>query len=193
MAFERDPLKLFPHDRVLAATVLRLIPRWVTPNMVTVLRFALIPFVLAALSLDWWAVAFPLFLFTAFTDAIDGSLARTRKQVTEWGTFFDPVADKLLIGSVVLLLVAERVNPWFALLILGVEVLIITGGIIRKGRGVVTSANIFGKTKMFLQVLGVTFLLIAAWTGTDLYVDLSVGTLSLAVAFAVISLFTYGL
>ncbi len=193
MAFERDPHKLFPHDHLLAATLLRLIPRRVTPNMVTTLRFVLIPFVLAFLYLERWSVAVPLFLFTALTDAIDGSLARTRKQVTEWGTFFDPVADKLLIGSVVLLLVAERVNPWFALLILGVEALIILGGVIRKRRGVVTPANIFGKTKMFLQVVGVTFLLIAAWTGMDLYVDLSVGTLSLAVAFAVISLFTYGL
>lgn len=193
MAFERDPYKLFPHDRFLAATILRLVPRWITPNMVTTLRFVLIPFVLTFLSLEMWVVAVPLFLFTALTDAMDGSLARTRKQVTEWGTFFDPVADKLLIGSVVLLLVAARVNPWFALLILGVEALIIGGGIIRKRRGVVTSANIFGKTKMFLQVVGVTFLLVAAWTGMDLYVDLSVGTLSLAVAFAVISLFTYGL
>lgn len=193
MAFERDPYKLFPHDRLLAVTLLRLIPRWITPNMVTTLRFVLVPFVLVSLSLEWWSVAVPLFLFTALTDAVDGSLARTRKQVTEWGTFFDPVADKLLIGSVVLLLVAERVSPWFALLILGMEALIITGGIIRKRRGVVTPANIFGKTKMFLQVVGVTFLLVAAWTGMDVYVDLSVGTLSLAVVFAVISLFTYGI
>ncbi len=193
MAFERDPYKLFPHDRLLAATLLRLIPRWVTPNMVTTLRFVLIPFVLATLSLEWWAVAVPLFLCTALTDAVDGSLARTRKQVTEWGTFFDPAADKLLIGSVVLLLVAQRVSPWFALLILGVEALIITGGFLRKRRGVVTPANVFGKTKMFLQVVGVTFLLIAAWTDVGLYQDLSVGTLSVAVVFALISLFTYGL
>lgn len=193
MAFERDPAKLFPYDRLLAATILRLIPRRVTPNMVTVLRFVLTPFVLVFLTWERWDVALPLFLFTALTDAVDGSLARTRKQITEWGTFFDPVADKLLIGSVVLLLVADLVNPWFALLILGVETLIIAGGFLRKKRGVVTSANIFGKTKMFLQVVGVTFLLVAAWTGTNLYVDLSIGTLSLAVAFAVISLFTYGL
>ncbi len=193
MAFERDPYKLFPHDRLLAATLLQLVPRRVTPNMLTVLRFVLIPFVLGFLAAEMWSVAVPLFLFTALTDAMDGSLARTRRQVTEWGTFFDPVADKLLIGSVVLLLVAERVNPWFALLILAVEALIITGGVLRKRQGIVTSANIFGKTKMFLQVVGVTFLLVAAWTGTDLYVDLSVGTLSLAIAFAVVSLFTYGL
>ena len=120
-------------------------------------------------------------------------MARVRKQITEWGTFYDPVADKILIGSVALLIVAQYINVYFALLIVFLEALIIGGGYIRKLRGDLIPANIFGKTKMILQVVGVTFLLFAVWMQFDLFVDVSVATLGLAVIFAVISLFTYGI
>lgn len=193
MAFERDPHKLFPHDHLLKYTVLPLIPAAVTPNAVTVLRFILTPFVLWFLYAENYAVGVPLFLFTAFTDALDGTLARVRNNITAWGTFYDPVADKILIGAVVLLIVAKYINLWFALVILGIEALIIIGGYWRRSNGHFTSANIFGKTKMFLQVLGVTFLLIAVWSGVSLFLPASVATLSLAIAFAIVSLFTYGL
>ena len=151
------------------------------------------PVVLWLLYVQQFSVGIPLFLFVAFTDALDGSTARIRKQITEWGTFYDPLADKILIGSVVLLVVVQHVNLFFGLLIVLVEALLIAGGVIRKHNGKVVSANVFGKTKMFLQVTGVLLLLIALWAGFDLFIPISVGTLSLAVVFAIISLFTYGL
>ncbi|MBI5370096.1 CDP-alcohol phosphatidyltransferase family protein [Candidatus Uhrbacteria bacterium] len=191
--FERDPHALFPHDHLMRVTLIPLIPRWITPNMVTILRMLLTPLVLFLLSAENYRIAVPLFIFLALTDAIDGSLARLRNQITDWGTFYDPVADKLLIGSVVLLVVIKHVNLLFGLLIIFIEALIILGGYIRKLRGKVSSANIFGKTKMFLQVVGVVLLLMALWLGFDLFIPMSVGTLSLAIVFAVISLFTYGL
>jgi CDP-diacylglycerol--glycerol-3-phosphate 3-phosphatidyltransferase len=189
----RDPAALYPHDRLLAATLLPLIPREVHPNHVTVLRLFLIPAVLLFLAGEDYAVGVPLFFIAAFTDALDGSLARVRKQITDWGTFYDPVADKLLIGSVVLLIVVKHINIVFGLLIVLLELLIIVGGYLRKRQGLVTHANVFGKTKMFLQVTGVLFLLIAVWMGVDLFMGVSVGTLSLAIVFAVLSLFTYGI
>jgi CDP-diacylglycerol--glycerol-3-phosphate 3-phosphatidyltransferase len=191
--FERNPHKLYPHDYFMRYTFIPLVPRFVTPNMVTMLRIILTPFVLWFLLLADFKIGVPLFLFVAFTDALDGSLARLRNQVTEWGTFYDPVADKIFIGSVVLLVVVQHLNVVFGLLIVILESVIILMGYLRKQRGKVVSANIFGKTKMFLQVLGVTMLLIAIWLGFDLFIPLSVGTLSLAIVFAVISLFAYGL
>ncbi|MBI4438282.1 CDP-alcohol phosphatidyltransferase family protein [Candidatus Uhrbacteria bacterium] len=191
--FERDPHKLFPHDYLLRYTIVPLIPCFITPNMVTVFRLAMTPVVLWFLSVQNFAVGVPLFWLVAFTDALDGSLARLRDRVTPWGTFYDPLADKIFIGSVVLVVVVKHVNIFFGLLILLVESAIILGAFVRRRRGKITSANIFGKTKMLLQVLGVTFLLIALWAGFDLFIPLSVGTLSLAILFAVISLFTYGL
>jgi CDP-diacylglycerol--glycerol-3-phosphate 3-phosphatidyltransferase len=188
-----DSSNLFPHDRLLRYTVVPLVPSFITPNMVTVLRILLTPVVLWYLALEQFAVGVPLFWFVAFTDALDGSLARLRNQVTAWGTFYDPLADKLFIGSVVLLVVVEHVNVWFAVLIVAVEAAIMLGAVVRRRRGKVMSANFFGKTKMFLQVLGVTFLLTALWAGYDLFIPLSVATLSLAIVFGMISLFTYGL
>ncbi len=190
---QRDPEKLYPHDHVMRYTFLPLIPQFITPNMVTVFRMICTPFVLYLLYIGEFSIGVPLFLAVAFTDAIDGSMARVRKQITDWGTFYDPIADKVLIGSVVLLVVMQHVNVIFGLIIILLEVLLVVGGYVQKKHGRKPSANIFGKTKMILQVAGVLLLLIALWAGFDLFIPVSIGTLSLAIVFAVISLFTYGI
>jgi CDP-diacylglycerol--glycerol-3-phosphate 3-phosphatidyltransferase len=191
--FERDPHKLFPHDYLLQYTIIPLIPSFVTPNMVTMFRFVMTPVVLVLLEASQFAVGVPLFLFVAFTDAVDGTLARLRNRITVWGTFYDPLADKVLIGSVVLLVVVQHVHVFLGLLIVAVEVILLMAGYARRRQGKSLGSNVFGKTKMFLQVIGVLMLLIGLWIGVDLFIPISVGTLSLAVVFAVMSLFTYGL
>lgn len=191
--FERDPHKLYPHDHVLRYTIIPLIPRFVTPNMVTMFRFAATPIVLWLFATRQFEVGVPLFLFVAFTDVLDGTLARLRNHVTPWGTFYDPFADKVLIGSVVLLIVMQHVNVAFGLLIVTIEVVLLIGGFIRRKQGKLIGSNFFGKTKMFLQVAGVFMLLLALWLGLGFFIPISIGTLSLAIVFAVISLFTYGL
>lgn len=193
MAFERDPRQVFLHDRFLNAVLVRFFPSWVSPNQITVLRFFLTPVVLWYLHVENYAVGVPLFVFTTFTDALDGTLARVRGRITPWGTFYDPVADKLLIGSVVLLFVMKHVHPLFALTILVLELAIVTGGYFRRKTGRLVTANIFGKMKMLFQAIGVTCLLLAVWTGTAFLFPVSVAFLSLAILLAVVSLFTYGL
>lgn len=193
MLMTNENVRLFPHDRLMARTILRLIPVWVHPNHVTIARFLLTPLVLYFLWHESWAVVLPLFLFTAFTDAIDGSLARTRKQITMWGTAADPAADKILIGSVVILFVAREVNPIFASIIVLMEVLIALSGLYRRAHGKMSSANEFGKVKMILQVLGVSILLLARLLSFELAVPFAVGTLAVAIVFAVVSLITYGI
>ena len=188
-----ETVKLYWHDRILEKTILRLIPRDVRPNHVTILRIILTPFVLYFLWKRQWDIVVPLFLFTALTDLIDGSLARTRKQITVWGTVADPAADKLLIGSVVALFVAQEIDAVFATIIVMIELLIILTGLVRRKRGEYVSANWYGKIKMLFQVIGVTILLIARWSGIELLVPFSVSTLSIAIVFAVISLLTYGI
>lgn len=190
---QRDPAKLFPHDYLMRYTLVPLIPKCISPNMITWFRFVTIPFILVFLSLDNYTVSVPLFLISALSDALDGSLARLRHQITAWGTFYDPLADKLLIGTVVLVVVIQHINPILGFLILFIDALILIGGYIRKRQGKVMGSNIFGKTKMFFQILGVGFLLVALWAGFDLFIPLSIGALALAVVLAVISLFTYGI
>lgn len=190
---QRDPEKLYPHDILFKYFVLPLIPRVVKPNHITLLRFVLVPLVLWFLFRENYQIGVPLFIFAAFTDALDGSLARLRKQITPWGTFYDPLADKLLITGAILFIVIQHINPYFSVLIIFVECIILAGAYVRRKEGRITSANIFGKTKMFLQVVAVLFLLVAVWAGADLFMNVSVATFSLAIAFAILSLFTYGI
>lgn len=186
-----ESIQLYPHDRILAWTLVPITPKFIRPNHLTVLRIFLIPVVLGALWSESWTWALGLFLFAAITDAWDGSLARLRKQITLWGTMADPVADKLLIGSVVVSFVAREVNIIFAVTIVLIELMLVAGAYIRKRQGRYASANNYGKLKMFLQVLGVSLLLVTKLMGVDTYVPYAIGTLSLAIVLAVVSLITY--
>ncbi len=177
----------------MAKTIIPLIPKWVRPNHITILRFIATPFVLWLLVVGNYAWGLPVFILVSFTDALDGSLARLRKQITEWGTLYDPVADKILIGGALILIVIEHINVYFGVLILAVEAITVVGACIQKARGKKPSANVYGKTKMFLEIVAVGFLLIALWSGISLFVPFSIGTFALAIVFAVISLFTHGI
>jgi CDP-diacylglycerol--glycerol-3-phosphate 3-phosphatidyltransferase len=194
MYMTNENITYFPHDRVLGKTIIPLIPSWIRPNHVTILRFLLTPVVLWLLFREQWGYALSLFVFTAFTDAVDGSLARLRRQITSWGTVADPIADKLFIGSVVVLFVAREINVLFAVFIVFMECLILFGGLIRRARGKgPISANEYGKIKMFLQVLGVTLLIVARLFGLTLAVPFATGTFAVALVFALVSFYTYGL
>ena len=191
MLMTNETIQLYPHDRLLAWTLVPLTPKFIRPNHLTILRILLIPLVLAALWYESWTWSLILFLIAAITDAWDGSLARLRKQITLWGTMADPVADKLLIGSVVVLFVAREVNIIFAITIIIIELMLVAGAYIRKRQGRYTSANNYGKLKMFLQVLGVSLLLVAKLFGVETAVPFAIGTLSLAIVLAIVSLITY--
>jgi len=188
----RDPEKLFPHD-YLMKYVVNLVPDFVRPNHFTIARMVLTPFVLWLLLIENYQFGVPTFILVAFTDTIDGSLARWRKQVTSWGAFYDPIADKMLIGSVIVLILIQHVNPIIAIGVILLEVLMVFGGWYKRRQGTVVHANVWGKVKMLLQFLGVLFLLMSLWLGIDLFVDISEGTLILAIVFAVIALLTYSL
>ena len=189
----RDPTKPYPTDYLLGATVLKLIPRRVRPNHVTVLRMLATPLVVWLIASGNFRWGIPVFLFVAFTDAVDGAMARLRNQVTEWGTIYDPVADKLLIGSLVFVVVLKYIHPFVGIALLAVESAFIIGGYVRLKRGTLRPANIWGKIKMALEVAGITLLLIGVASGMDFIFHISIGTFILALAFAVVSLVTHGI
>ena len=186
-----ENIVLAPHDKFMGALFVRWMPSFLRPNHLTILRVILTPFVLWLLWTEQWPWALGLFLFAALTDALDGSLARLRKQITLWGTMADPAADKFLIGSAVVIFVAREVNVLFAAVIVAVELLVVAGALYRRRQGRYSSANHYGKIKMLLQVIGVALLILAKVSGLELATPFGVGTLSLAIAFAVLSLLTY--
>ncbi len=175
-----DNIKIYPQDHFLSWTILRLIPRFVKPNHLTILRYLLAPVVLYFVIRANYRVGIPLFLVAAFTDMLDGSLARMRREITVWGITNDPIADKLLIASLLAVLVVQHINPIIAFMVIGMEILFVTGGVMLKRRGVIQMANWWGKMKMTFQVIGVLFILL--WLVFNLPILKVIAEMSLVVA-----------
>lgn len=179
-------------DRIIAAAVLPFIPKIVTPNHITAFRFAMTPFVLYFLSISEYGWGLSLFVVTALSDAVDGALARTRGPITDWGKMYDPLADKILIGTVAALVVSRFLNQWIALTIIALELsLIVSAFWLRRYRNVEIKAKKVGKIKMILQSFGVGFLLLAMVTGFEPLIEVARYTLYVAIMFAVASLVVY--
>lgn len=130
----------------------------ITPNQITIARIAALPPAIWSLyqsGVIWQLISWLVFFIIAMSDVVDGRLARSRGQITEMGKFLDPVADKLMIASVMIPLSLQDRFPWwatFAILFreLGITLfraLVISGGVI--------SANKGGKLKSLAQNLGV--------------------------------------
>ncbi|WP_182113605.1 MULTISPECIES: CDP-diacylglycerol--glycerol-3-phosphate 3-phosphatidyltransferase [unclassified Actinotalea] len=128
-------------------------------NGVTVARIALVPLVLLAILADdggggWRWVAAGLFALAAASDRLDGYLARRFDQVTDWGKIMDPIADKLLIGGVLVVLSVRDVLPWWVTVVVLVRELGITAMRMAVLRYVVIPASPGGKLKTVLQSVG---------------------------------------
>lgn len=135
---------------------------WTVSNALSALRV-----VLAAPTLYYiwlgpehrWYV-FGIVIAMVLTDILDGVLARARNEVTEWGKIIDPIADKLAIDSIAVLLVYMKGLPfWLAAAVIGRDVLIVIGGVLLASRiKVVPASNSWGKaTTCVMAALLLTF------------------------------------
>jgi len=189
-----EEIKITVTDKILAKVFLPIFPLWIKPNHLSAARIFLIPFVILLLWQENYLWGGILFLITAFTDALDGAMARTRNQITGVGKMFDPLADKLLICSVVYILVLKYLDVYTAWIIIIVELIIILAAFIKHSRnGCRLQANSWGKTKMVLQVLGVVILLFSLTFNIEQLLPVSKGAFYLAIVFGILSLFTYSI
>ena len=173
--------------------MLWMIPHWITPNMVTWLRIFLIPVVVYLNVIEEYDWGIPVFLFAAFTDAVDGSLARTRNQITDFGKVFDPIADKLLIGSMLVILVVQHIHPMIGFAVLALEALLIILAIVWKVLGHVPEANRWGKMKMILQCIAVCVILLGLTFHSITLFAIASWIFGAAILFAIVSLFFHGI
>lgn len=174
--------------------MLWMIPRLITPNMITMLRLLLIPLVDYLIIVGEYNVGIPLFIFAAFTDAVDGSLARTRDQVTSFGKVFDPLVDKLLVGSMLIILLLQRVHIAIVVGVLLVEVLfIVSGGIRYLVMKRVPEANRWGKIKVVLQCVALCAIMLGLTFQNPILFAVASWIFGAAILFAVISLFFHGI
>ncbi|MEK7547257.1 MAG: CDP-alcohol phosphatidyltransferase family protein [Patescibacteria group bacterium] len=179
-------------DKILSRTILPLIPRFVTPNSITWFRFATIPFVGYLLFTEQYIAGLILFFFSSFSDAVDGSLARSRNLVTEWGKTFDPLADKILISVSAFILVSRFLSAYLAVTIVFLEFFIVASAYYRKRTyGIPIEAELSGKIKMVLQSFGVGSILVGVVFKADPFFTVAYYLLYLAIVFAIISLVVY--
>ncbi|BFU93589.1 MAG: CDP-diacylglycerol--glycerol-3-phosphate 3-phosphatidyltransferase [Nitrospira sp.] len=134
------------------------------PNFITLFRILLIPvFVLLFITPteDRSLSAAVIFVVAAMTDLLDGYVARRTGQVTRLGKLLDPIADKLLVLSALILLVnVDRVSALVAILVIAREVAVTGIRAIAAGEGMIISAETTGKYKMALQVVAITMLIL---------------------------------
>ena len=156
------------------------------PNALTLVRILLVPVLVVALTVETpggSTVAAIVFAIAAFTDGLDGYIARSRQSVTTLGKVMDPVADKLMIAAALISLVSlDRLAAWVAMVIIARELAVTGLRSVAAERGVVIAASWLGKLKTALQVAAV-FALIAfdpapAWVDVLLYTAVAVTVIS---------------
>ena len=130
------------------------------PNKLTILRVIMIPLVMAFYMIEaipyGKIVALVLFVLAAVTDFLDGKIARKYNLVTDFGKFMDPIADKLLVASVLFMIAIDGTipNPWGVIvvaIIMGRELIIDAFRLIASNKGIVLAADIWGKAKTMVQ------------------------------------------
>lgn len=149
------------------------------PNKLTMMRILLVPVVVvvyllipsttcvldAQSSLALRDVlAFLIFAIASITDLLDGKIARKYNLITSFGKFADPIADKLLVNTLLILMVYTHQANVIAVLLMIARDLMVDGlRMVASQKGQVVSAGIYGKCKTVLQMLAICFLLLRNW------------------------------
>ena len=134
------------------------------PNKLTVLRMILVPFFVLALLWPFphhFLVALALFGIASYTDHLDGMLARKNNQITDFGKFMDPLADKILVISALVCFVSLNLcDVWLVLLIIAREFMVTSIRLVAAGKGSVIAANNWGKIKTVSQIVAICVILL---------------------------------
>ena len=150
------------------------------PNKLTLARVGLIPLCLLALLAHWYIAAAAVFGLAAFTDMLDGRIARKRNLVTNFGKFADPVADKILVLSAMAVLLYLGLFPWWALVIVLIRELAVDGlRLVAVEQGIVIAAGQLGKVKTTVQIIAVLCAMVFRWPWLTVTLSVAVCALTL--------------
>lgn len=135
-----------------------------TANKLTLTRVVMIPIFLVVLYLNFTFnhyVALAIFILASITDFLDGYIARHYDQITDFGKFMDPLADKLLVISAMLWFVEAGAMPgWAALLVVARELAVTGLRLVAVDNGRVIAAGWSGKVKTFTTMVGICLMLL---------------------------------
>lgn len=133
-----------------------------TASIITMLRIALIPLFMVSQAFGWLngTVALGIFILASLTDSLDGYVARRYNQVSTFGKFIDPLADKLLVSSAIFILVAEGILPaWLAMIVISRDFIVTSLRLVAVGGGRVISAHLSGKVRTTVNVIFIVMFL----------------------------------
>jgi CDP-diacylglycerol--glycerol-3-phosphate 3-phosphatidyltransferase len=138
---------------------------WNLSNKLTLFRIGAIPLVAVLLLFfpEKWTslVAAFIFLLGAISDGLDGYMARRRNTVSHIGKLLDPLADKLLVCTALIMLIPlGRISAWIVALIIGREMAVTTLRGVAGAEGVIIAANRLGKMKTFSQLVATNILIL---------------------------------
>jgi cardiolipin synthase len=132
------------------------------PNQLTLLRLIFVPFIIICVVDARWRWALGLFVFAGVSDGLDGLLARKLHQKTTLGQYLDPIADKLLLSAMFLVLSTIRLIPWYYTVLVfsrDLSILVTAGALYMVANMRDFKPSIFGKVNTFAQVAAIFFVL----------------------------------
>lgn len=137
-----------------------------TASKITLIRVAFIPAYMVLMYLsggvaNWWMIgALAVFILASITDFVDGYIARKYNQVSDFGKFLDPLADKLLTIAALAMFCEWKIVPAWALMIILTREFAVTGlRLVAVGKGVVIAAGWSGKVKTTCSMVGLCFMM----------------------------------
>jgi CDP-diacylglycerol--glycerol-3-phosphate 3-phosphatidyltransferase len=136
------------------------LPIWTLPNKLSIIRILFIPLIILSIEKGFPFSAFLLFLVAGITDGLDGFMARRLSMTTKLGLYLDPIADKLLVSSVLITLTYENLVPlWMTILLVCREFLINGLRSFYAMEGIAVYPSFTGKLKTMLQIIGIACIL----------------------------------
>ncbi|HHU22862.1 MAG TPA: CDP-diacylglycerol--glycerol-3-phosphate 3-phosphatidyltransferase [Clostridiales bacterium] len=155
-----------------------------TASKITMIRVAMIPVFFVIILWDFPGhsiVALAIFIVASITDGVDGYVARKYNQISDFGKFIDPLADKLLVTAAILIFVEWGQMPsWCAMIIITREFAVTGLRLVAVEYGRVIAAAMSGKIKTAASILAIC-LMLTPWQSTVLVAGITINTLCVAV------------
>ena len=163
------------------------------PNILTIIRFLLIPFILVYIFTGNYILAFVFFTISGLTDIADGCIARKYNLISNFGKLMDPLADKLTqIATLTSLVVVKIIPLWILIIVISKEFIMICGASFLYGKDVVVYSKWYGKLATVLLYFAIVFsLLIKQFALTGIWSNIDMTLFCLAVIATLFSLAMY--
>lgn len=160
-------------------------------NRITIIRVILVPIFILFYYYNinnQQTIAALIFIIAAFTDALDGYIARSKNLVTDFGKFIDPLADKILASTALILLVESgKIPGWIVVIIIAREFVITGFRILAASEGVTIAASKLGKIKTVTQLFAIILLLLDNIVFTKFGIPMDMLLLYVSLLFTILS------